>query len=387
MARERRILVTGVARWWGALTVQRLQDDPRVAEVVGIDTEEPRYDLGRADFLDLDIRHSLIGKLVRAVGIDTVVHTSTTIDSFDLDRQRAHETNVIGTLNLLAGCAGGDSPVTRVVLKSSGHVYGCRYNLPAFVKEDRRLDVNSRHAFVRDIVEVEAMLADFSVRNPQIAPVVLRFSNALNAEEPQPLARYLDLPLVPTVLGYDPIMQLIHRDDCVRALVTAALDAPGGIYNIATPDPAPLTRILAAAGKPHAPLLPPTGLGMTALTLRALGLAFLSPQLLDLLRWGRSLNVARAAELMGFKTERGTFEAFEDFVEQRRVLPYMPDLHSYLYERELEEFIRSRQQLVALPPEEQVDDDRVLPSAEGRAHSGGPSRPRPRRRRSPAPGR
>jgi UDP-glucose 4-epimerase len=386
MAKTRRILVTGVARWWGALTVQRLQEDPRVAEVIGIDTEEPRYDLGRADFLDLDIRHSLIGKLVRAVGIDTVVHTSTTVDSFDLNRQRAHETNVIGTLNLLAGCAGADSPVTRVVIKSSGHVYGCRYNLPAFVKEDRRLDVSSRHAFVRDIVEVEAMLADFSIRNPLVSPVVLRFSNALNAEEPPPLARYLDLPLVPTVLGYDPIMQLIHRDDCVRALTMAALEAPAGTYNIATPDPAPLTRILEAAGKPNAPLLPPAGLGMTALTLRALGLAFLSPQLLDLLRWGRSLNVGRAADVMGFKTERGTFEAFEDFVEQRRVLPYMPDLHTYLYERELEEFIRSRQALAVLPHEE-TGLAPSLPSSEGRAPSSSPSRPRPRRRRSPAPGR
>jgi UDP-glucose 4-epimerase len=385
MARTRRILVTGVARWWGALTVQRLQEDPRVAEVIGIDTEEPRYDLGRADFLELDIRHSLIGKLVRAVGIDTVVHTSTTIDSFDLNRQRAHETNVIGTLNLLAGCAGADSPVTRVVLKSSGHVYGCRYNLPAFVSEDRRLDVSSRHAFVRDIVEVEAMLADFKVRNPQVAPVSLRFSNALNAEEPQPLARYLDLPLVPTVLGYDPIMQLIHRDDCVRALVIGALDAPAGTYNIATPDPAPLTRILEASGRVHAPLLPPAGLALTALTLRALGLAFLSPQLLDLLRWGRSLNVERAAEVMGFRAERGTFAAFEDFCQQRRVLPYMPDLHTYLYERELEEFIRSRQALALLPPEAPAAGP--PPSRpEGRgARASTP--PRPRRRRSPAPGR
>jgi UDP-glucose 4-epimerase len=313
-----------------------------------------------------------------------VVHTSTTIDSFDLNRQRAHETNVIGTLNLLAGCAGADSPVMRVVLKSSGHVYGCRYNLPSFVREDRRLDVSSRHAFVRDMIEVEAMLADFTVRNPQVAQVVLRFGNALNAEEPPPLARYLDLPLVPTVLGYDPIMQLVHRDDCVRALVIAALDAPAGTYNVATPDPAPLSRILESAGKPHAPLLPPAGLRATAFTLRALGLAFLSPQLLDLLRWGRSLNVKRAAELMGFKTQRGTFEAFEDFVQQRRVLPYMPDLHTYLYERELEEFIRSRQQLVALPAEE-ADHNPSRPSPEGRASRTTP--PRPRRRRSPPPGR
>src|SRR5438445_6435303 len=100
--KKRRILVTGVARWWGALLVQRLVEDPDVAEVIGIDVREPRYDLGRADYLKLDIRHSLIGKLVRSVGIDTVVHTLTRIDSFDMDPSRAHEMNVTGTLNPLA---------------------------------------------------------------------------------------------------------------------------------------------------------------------------------------------------------------------------------------------------------------------------------------------
>src|SRR5207247_8481274 len=38
---------TGVARWWGALLVQRLVEDPDVADVIGIDIREPRYDLGR----------------------------------------------------------------------------------------------------------------------------------------------------------------------------------------------------------------------------------------------------------------------------------------------------------------------------------------------------
>src|SRR4029079_9501987 len=128
--KRRRILVTGVARWWGALLVQRLRQAPDVGEVIGIDIREPLYDLGRADYLKLDIRHSLIGKLVRAVGIDTVVHTLTRIDSFDMAPARAHEMNVIGTLNLLAGCAGEGSPVRRFVLKSSGHVSGPRHVPP-----------------------------------------------------------------------------------------------------------------------------------------------------------------------------------------------------------------------------------------------------------------
>src|SRR4029077_3172731 len=118
------------------------------------------------------------------VGIDTVVHTLTRVDSFDLDPRRAHEMNVIGTLNLLAGCAGLDSPVKRFVLKSSGHVYGSRFDLPANLREDHRLDSNSKHQFVRDIVEVESYVSDFADRNPRIDLVTLRFTNSLNPADP-----------------------------------------------------------------------------------------------------------------------------------------------------------------------------------------------------------
>ena len=343
MAKKRRILVTGVARWWGALLVQRLVEDPDVAEVIGIDLREPRYDLGRADYLKLDIRHSLIGKLVRAVGIDTVVHTLTRVDSFDMDPARAHEMNVIGTLNLLAGCAGAGSPVRRFILKSSGHVYGSRFDLPTGLREDHRLDVNSRHQFVRDIVEVESYASDFAVRNPNITILALRFGNGLNPDEPQPLARFLDLEVVPTVIGYDPPIQLIHRDDCIEAMVLATKRGPGGAYNIAPAGNEPLSNLLDSAGKLHAPLLPPFGLSAAAFAIRQAGLAFLSPQLLDLLRWGRTLSTTKAARELGFRAARDTRAAFEDFIQQRRVLRYEPDRHAYQYEKELEDFIHTRQ--------------------------------------------
>jgi UDP-glucose 4-epimerase len=373
VAKKRRILVTGVARWWGALVVQRLVEDPDVAEVIGIDIREPRYDLGRADYLKLDIRHSLIGKLVRAVGIDTVVHTLTRIDSFDMDPSRAHEMNVIGTLNLLAGCAGADSPVRRFVLKSSGHVYGSRFDLPTNIREDHRLDSNSRHQFVRDIVEVESYVRDFATRNPSIDILVLRFSNSLNPQEPQPLARYLDLEIVPTIAGYDPALQLIHRDDCVEAMVLATKRGPAGAYNIGAPGAEPLTNLLDHAGKMHLPLIPPVGIELAAYAMRKSGLAFLSPQLLDLLRWGRTLATAKATRELGFRASRDTRAAFDDFIQQRRVLRYQPDVHTYQYEKELEDFIHSRQPASANgdASEPVVAPDKLRP-------------PHPRRRR-PAP--
>jgi UDP-glucose 4-epimerase len=342
-AKKRRILVTGVARWWGALLVQRLVEDPDVAEVIGIDIREPRYDLGRADYLKLDIRHSLIGKLVRAVGIDTVVHTLTRIDSFEMDPKRAHEMNVIGTLNLLAGCAGQGSPVRRFILKSSGHVYGSRPDMHANIREDSRLDANSRHDFVRDIVEVESYVSDFAVRNPDITILTLRFANSLEPQDPSPLARYLDLEVVPTVIGNDPPLQLVHRDDCVEAMLLATKRGPAGAYNIAPPGAVPLSSLLSSAGKLHGPLLPPVALGLAAFAIRQAGIVFLTSQLLDLLRWGRSLSTTKAARSLGFRAARDTEEAFIDFIQQRRVLRYEPDRHTYQYEKELEDFIHSRQ--------------------------------------------
>src|SRR2546429_4318575 len=268
MAKKRRVLVTGVARWWGALVVQRRVEAPAGAEFAAQHSRGRRYYLGRAGYLKPDIRHSLIGKLVRAVGIDTVLHALTRIDSFDMAPARAHEMNVIGTLTLLAGCAGAGSRVRRLVLKSSGHVYGSRFDLPTGLREDHRLDINSRHQFVRDIVEVESYASDFAVRNPNITILALRFGNSLNPDEPQPLARYLDLEVVPTVIGYDPPIQLIHRDDCIDAMVLATKRGPGGAYNIAPAGNEPLSNLLDAAGKLHAPLLPPFGLGLAALAIR-----------------------------------------------------------------------------------------------------------------------
>jgi UDP-glucose 4-epimerase len=389
--RKRRVLVTGVSRWWGALLVQRLVEEPSVAEVIGIDQAEPRYDLGRADFLKVDIRHGLVGKLVRAVGIDTVVHTATTIDSFDLDSRSAHETNVIGTMNLLAACAGVGSPVRRLVLKSSTHVYGSRHNLPAGLREERRLDADSPHPFVRDLVELEASAHEFGLRNPEVEVLALRFANSLNAEEPQPLARYLDLELVPTFMGFDPPLQLIHRDDCAEALRLATLGGPPGAYNVGAEHPRPLSRLLDDNGKLHAPLLPPFGAGLAAAALRAAGIAFLSPQLVDLLRFGRTVSTARAARELRFKARRDTPAAFTAFLEERRVLPFLPDRGAYLYERELEDFIHARRPEVGPEPGLAPDGARArgqtAPRRQRAPAAPASTRPRRPRRRRPAPAR
>jgi hypothetical protein len=157
-------------------------------------------------------------------------------------------------------------------------------------------------------------------------------------------------------------------------MALATKRGPAGAYNIASPGPEPLSKLLDSAGKLHAPLLPPIGLELAAFAVRKAGVAFLSPQLLDLLRWGRSLSMAKAGRELGFRAARDTRASFEDFIQQRRVLRYAPDRHAYQYEKELEDFIHTRQ--LASENGEGEPDGALAPA--GKAASKAP----PRRHRS-----
>jgi hypothetical protein len=134
-----------------------------------------------------------------------------------------------------------------------------------------------------------------------------------------------------------------------------------------------LSSLLSAAGKLHAPLLPPAALGLAAFAIRQTGTAFLTSQLLDLLRWGRSLSTSKAARSLGFRATRETEEAFIDYIQQRRVLRYEPDRHTYQYEKELEDFIHSRQ---AGEDEVSTNGDGELDALAGKPEPKSPRRPR-----------
>src|SRR6202049_2039527 len=112
----RRVLITGVSNPLGAEVARRLA--PQVPHLFGCDVADPVSALEEMDFVHADTRHAVIGKLVRRLHIDTVVHMAVTVDSAQEDRAD-HETNVIGTMNVPIGGAGPSSPVERLVVKSS----------------------------------------------------------------------------------------------------------------------------------------------------------------------------------------------------------------------------------------------------------------------------
>src|SRR3712207_6623470 len=118
-----RVLVTGLSTYWGGRLAQVLEQEEHVEAIIGIDRRPPKFALERTEFVQVADAHSLIRRIVQAAEIDTVVDTRLVVDSTVTTPKRAHENNVIGTMNILAACSGPDSCVRRLIVRSSASYY------------------------------------------------------------------------------------------------------------------------------------------------------------------------------------------------------------------------------------------------------------------------
>ena len=140
-------------------------------------------------------------------------------------------------MNILAACGGPDSPVRKVVFKSSAHYYGCERDDPAFFTEAMRRPHPPRDAAWRATSSrPRGAVAGFAERNPDVTVTVLRFCNALGPDLRTSHTALFSLPAIPCILGFDPRYQFIHEEDLVEraAARRARATCPGSTTRPAT---------------------------------------------------------------------------------------------------------------------------------------------------------
>jgi UDP-glucose 4-epimerase len=336
---SRRILVTGLSTYWGGRLAQALEAFDEVEAVIGVDNEEPNVELERTEYVKVGAQHALLRRVVEAAEIDTVVDTRLVVDSTTTTSAKAHDNNIIGTMNILAACSGADSPVRKVVFKSSAHYYGCEQDDPAFFDEGMGRPHPPRTPIERDIVEAEASLNEFAEKNPGVAVSILRFANVLGPDVRTSHIGLFSLPAVPMILGFDPRYQFVHEDDVVHALEHAVQSKLPGIYNVAGDGVLALSEVAGLLGKPYAPVLPFWGTGLAASALRRVGVN-IPPEALNQLRFGRGLD-NRRYKATGFDYGYTSREAVLKLGEHLRLHPLVRGAQEpYRYEREVEDFLR-----------------------------------------------
>jgi UDP-glucose 4-epimerase len=360
---SRRILITGLSSQWGGRLAQRLERAPGVEAVVGVDAIEPRHELHRTEFVRLDAQPALLRRVISAAQIDTVVDTRLLADPLDASLDQVHEINVIGTISVLSACSGEDSPVRKVVFKSSSLYYGSEPDDPSFFTEEMKRPHPPRTSIERDIVRAEHAVDEFRARNPDKRVTVLRVAGGIGEELAASHLALLNLPVVPSILGFDPRFQFIHEDDIVGALEHAVRNEIPGTYNVAGDGVLSLSEIVSALGKTMLPLLPPWGTDFAAAQLRRLGLR-IPVEMVRELRFGRGLD-NRRLKATGFAYRYTTRESVLKLRAQQRLRPLLRSgAEPYHYEREVEEFLRWSPSVRTAPPAGQADgEDGGAPSA------------------------
>ncbi|MGF7239322.1 MAG: NAD-dependent epimerase/dehydratase family protein [Frankia sp.] len=320
--RPRRVLVTGVSRPLGAEFAAMLSADPEIDNVVGVDTNPPLADLDRTQFVRADIRNPLIAKVIAASGIDTVVHLGVIATPVGPGGRTAmKETNVIGTMQLLAACQKAPT-VRKLVLKSTTAVYGSSARDPSMFTEDTEPRSLPRGGYGKDAVEVEGYVRGFSRRRPDVAVTALRFANFIGPHIDSPLTRYLALPVVPTVLGFDPRLQLLHTDDALEVLRRATLGEHHGTFNVAGAGIVLLSQMVRRAGRASVPVASPAVTLVGNLIRRTRMIDFSSEQL-GFLEHGRGVDITRLKTVFGYSPAYSTSEALDDYLNG-------PGFHRYL---------------------------------------------------------
>ena len=346
---RRRVLITGLSSYWGGRLAQALEAFAEIEAIVGVDSRDPTRELERTEFVKVSNQHALIQRIVRAARIDTVIDARLVVDSITTSRQRAHESNVIGTMNLLAACAGEGSPVRKFIFKSSAHVYGSAQTDPAFFTETMARSSPASNPIERDVAEAEASVIDFATKQRNVDVTVLRCANVLGPDVNTSFSKLFALPLIPMIAGFDPRLQFVHEDDVVHALEHAAVHRLPGVYNVGADGVLALSEIIGLLGKRPLPVLPPWGTGVLTSPLRALGVQ-IPPEMQSLMRFGRGID-NRRYKASGFEYGYTTREAVRAFSEHLRLQPILRGVESsYTYEGEVERFLR-RSPLTRQPEE------------------------------------
>ncbi|HYS08805.1 MAG TPA: SDR family oxidoreductase [Myxococcales bacterium] len=276
--------------------------------VIGID---PRGWPGAPEKIELhpvDIRKRAAEQVFRQARPDAVIHMAT-ISALLADAEERYRINLGGTRAVFEYCA--TYGVRQLIFVGRHTYYGAGPDAPLYHTESEPPQELGTYPELADLVAADLYAANALWRLPALQTAVLRICYTLGPSGHGTLASFLKGRVVPMVLGFDPLFHFIHEDDAADAIVKALSSNARGIYNVAGPQPLPLSLIAHEVGRR---VLPLPEVVLAALVGRA-GLPRLSRGALAHIKYPIVVDASLLRKETGFKhrfDELATARAFAD---------------------------------------------------------------------------
>ena len=317
--KRRVVAVTGAAGFLGSNLIGSLEEDARVARIVAIDTTPTPTAGAKTRSYEVDLTEptaeASLAEILAAEGVDAVAHLAF-LPSPTHATAWAHELESVGTMHVAV--AARHAQVRKLVLWSLTWLYGAHPSNPNFLTERHPLRASTSEPFFADKIEAEEQAQRLAHRAPGTVVTVLRTAPILGPTVHNFFTQYLARKLVPTMMGFDPLVQFIHEVDAIAALHLAVLrDAPG-TFNIVGDGVLALSTVIKLAGRVALPVPHPI-----AETISAAGwvaqLAAAPPTFLKYLRFVCVADGKMARDKLGFTPAYTSREALLDFVSAQRL--------------------------------------------------------------------
>jgi UDP-glucose 4-epimerase len=313
------VTVTGAASFLGTNLVGLLEEDERVARIVAIDIKPPQTGGRKTRYYEVDFTQptaeARLSEIFAAERTDTLVHLAF-LASPSHGIAVAHELESVGTRHVLV--AARHAHVRKVVMWSQTVLYGANPSNPNFLTEKHPLRATASEPFYADKIEAEAEAMRFAQKVPGAIVTVLRTAPILGPTIHNYVTRYLSRKFVPTMMGFDPLVQFVHEIDAIAAFKLAIDREHAGVFNIVADGVLPLSTVIKLAGRLAVPVPHPIAQTLGA----AMWLAHMSeapPTFLTHLRFLCVADGEKAKEKMGFRPAYTTREAVLDFTSAQRL--------------------------------------------------------------------
>lgn len=291
----KKVVITGIAGRLGKIVAQRLHRDARY-RVLGAD-RRPFPDRPKdIEHHQVDLRSKKARDIFRGGDIAALIHMGV-MHAPRTSSAELYAWNIRGTARLLEYCMTYGIP--KVIVLSSANVYGPRPENAQFLTEEAPLLAAQRFPAMRDLVEIDHMASSFFWRAREIDTVILRPVHILGGVRNAP-SNYLRNKRPPTLLGFDPMVQIIHERDVAEAIACALNPGARGIYNITGPGEVPLSVVLRELGNIPIPVPHPLARPIWSTAFR-LGLSSYPVEEFDFIRYVCMVDGSRAERELGFR--------------------------------------------------------------------------------------
>jgi UDP-glucose 4-epimerase len=289
-----RLLITGITGGQGRLVAKRVAAE---YEVIGVDRTPWEGHPHEIRVHTMDLRKKKFEDIFRRERPTAVVHLAF-VRHFRADPMVRHEINVAGTKRLLECCA--TYGVQKLIVLSSSYVYGALPENPYYMDEDTALNVSRHYPDIRDLAEVDTLCSTFLWKYPDIATAILRPVNTLGYYVHSAIGGYLKLPWVPTIMGFNPLLQFIHEEDVAEAIARTLDLGLRGVFNVTGAGAVPLKVAIQETGGTAVPM-PETLARGTIERLFRLGFYHLPSAAVDFVKYPCTIDGRRFREATQFQ--------------------------------------------------------------------------------------